>query len=114
MAYELTRGDLDCVTPVDEAFGTERLLAPWEEIPEEFKRGNVYTDLASAIFYGNDLPKASMTFLDGFTDDGAPKALNRAVRAHLQSWAPKHEHKISGVGYLISKVCSLEMAESEG
>jgi len=110
MPYELTRDDLDRVTPVDEAFGTERLLPQWEEIPEEFKRGNVYTELVSAIFNGSELPKASMMFLDAFTDDGAPKALNRAVRAHLQSWAPKHEHKIAGVGFLISQVCKLEAA----
>ena len=89
------------------------MLPPWEEIPEEYKRGNVYTELVSAIFYGQELPKANMTFLDGFQDDGAPQALNRVVRAHLTSWSPKHEHKIAGVGFLISKVCSLEMVESD-
>ena len=29
-----------------------RLLPPWEEIPDDFRRGNLYTEIASAVFYG--------------------------------------------------------------
>lgn len=106
--YALTLEDLTSITDPEHAFGTTRLLPPWEEIPDEFKRGNQYTRLATAIFFGNDLPDGECTFLDGF--EGGGPALNRAVRAHLRSFAPNHEHKIAGVGYLISKAMRFEAA----
>ena len=106
--YALTPEDLTSITDPERAFGTTRLLPPWEEIPDEFKRGNQYTRLATAIFFGNDLPDGECTFLEGFAESG--EALNRAVYAHLKSFAPKHEHKIAGVGYLISKAMRFEPA----
>jgi len=42
---------------------------------------------------------------EGFT----PEMLNRAVRSHLQSYGPKHEHKIAGVGYMMSRACTLTL-----
>lgn len=47
-------------------------------------------------------------FLPGFEESAT--ALNQAVRANLTSYGPKHEHKIAGVGYLISKAMRFEVA----
>lgn len=112
MAYGITRADLGSITDVELAFSTERLLPAWEDVPEAFRRGNVFTQLADAIFSGAPLPEVSIAFREGFTDPAAPEALNRCVRAHLQSWSPKHEHKIAGVGLMISCVCDLQCAAS--
>lgn len=103
MAYTLTPADLASVSDPEAAFSTERLLPSWEDIPEEFRRGNLYTELATAIFYGWDLPACEIEMKEGFE----PQALNRAVRAHLQSFGPKHEHKIAGVGYMIAQAAVL-------
>jgi len=106
--YTLTLADLSSTTDVECVFGTTRLLPPWDEIPDAFKRGNQYTRLASAIFFESDLPDGECFFVENFED--ASKDLDRTVRAHLRSFAPKHEHKIAGVGYLISKVMRFEVA----
>ena len=112
MAYTLARNDLDAITDVDVAFSTERYLPTWAEVPEEFRRGNLYTMVAQALFYSTPLPEAEMAFREGFTDMAAPGALNRCVRAHLQSWGPKHEHKIAGVGLMIAQACELRPASA--
>ncbi|ONF42519.1 hypothetical protein BTO32_15005 [Marinobacter lutaoensis] len=101
--YSLTPEQVASITDVELAFSTERLLPTWEEIPEDFKRGNLYTSLAEAIFYGTELPACKVELNDGVK----PEHLNRCVRAHLQSFGPKHEHKIAGVGYMISQACRL-------
>ena len=107
--YSLTPGDLVTITKPEMAFGTMRLLPPWEEIPDEFKRGNQYTRLATAIFSGLPLPEGDCYLLPGFEESAT--ALNQAVRAHLTSYGPKHQHKIAGVGYLISKAMRFEATE---
>lgn len=107
MAYALARIDLDTITDVEAAFSTDRLLPAWEDVPDSFRRGNLYTKLAEAIFYSTPLPEGEMVFKQTFDDPEAPAALNRCVRAHLQSWGPKHEHKIAGVGFMISQACEL-------
>lgn len=103
MTYTITPSDLSSITDVELAFSTERLLPVWNDIPEEFKRGNLYTKLASAIFYGSELPECEIEMKEGFD----PSALNRAVRAHLKSFGPKHEHKIAGVGFMVAQVAIL-------
>lgn len=104
MTYRITLSDLNSVTDAEYVFGTERLLPDWEAIPSDFKTGNLYTKLACALFYGDASPNFTMIFLDGFQDEGTPQALNKCVRAHLTSFGPKHEHKIAGVGYMMSCV----------
>lgn len=91
---------MSSITDVELAFSTDKLLPAWEEIPQEFKDGNLYTHLAEAIFDGRPLPGLAMEFLPGFEDAEAPAALNKCVRAHLQSFSSKHQHKIAGVGKL--------------
>lgn len=109
MAYVLTPEQAASITDVEMAFSTDRLLPPWDEIPNEFRRGNQYTRLAEAIFYGTAMPDNDIALKPGFTAD----ALNRTVRAHLTSFGPKHEHKIAGVGYLISLAATLVSASSQ-
>ena len=108
--YQITRADLDSITDVEMAFGTSRLLPPFELVPDEFKNGNAYTKLLSCIFYGDPLPEGEIDFRAGFEDDEAPQKLNRVVCAHLRSFDPKHEHKMAGLGYLMSLVCTLTSA----
>ncbi len=103
MTYTVTPDEIASISDAEMAFSTERLLPSWEDIPEEFQRGNLYTELATAIFYGLDLPACEIEMKEGFE----PQALNRAVRAHLQSFGPKHEHKIAGVGYMIAQAAVL-------
>ncbi len=107
MSYSLTRNDLASITDVEMAFSTERLLPQQEDIPKSFWGRNPYSELASAIFYGTTLPDGEMTFHPTFTDDAAAADLSKCVRAHLKSFAPKHEHKIAGVGFMIAQVCEI-------
>lgn len=106
MTFTLTRSDLDSISDAEVAFSTQRLLPTWDDIPGEFRTGNVYTRLAQAIFFGQSYPAGELVFNQGFEDDGAPAALNRCVRAHLNAFGPRHEHKIAGVGVMISVVCT--------
>jgi len=86
MAYQLTPEDVASVTDVECAFSTDRLLPSREDIPEDFWRGNDYTKLVSALFFGSELPSFEMELQEGVE----PEALNRCVSAHLQSFGPKH------------------------
>ena len=112
MAYTLSRGDLDTITDLDVAFGTVSFLPDEDDIPDEFKSGNIYTELAVALFYGNPLPDGDVTFKPAFADEAAVQLSNRCVRAHLKSFAPKHQHKIAGVGYMIAQMCEITQATS--
>ncbi|RWT81247.1 hypothetical protein [Aeromonas caviae] len=104
MTYTLTPEQISSITAPEMAFSTSRLLPAWEDIPEVFKVGNIYTELASAIFYGRKLPDCVVELNDGV----APEQLNNCIRAHLQSFAVKHEHKIAGVGYMLACACTLK------
>ncbi len=100
------RVDAEPITDLELAFGTTRLLPPPEAIPEAFWRGNAYTQLAEALFYGLPLAPLLIEFKPGFDAD----QMQRIVRSHLASFEPKHEHKIAGVGYLISQMATLTPA----
>lgn len=108
MAYTITPDQAASITDVEIAFSTERLLPAWDEIPAEFKRGNAYTKLAEALLFGRPLPDATIEMRDGHV----PKHMDRAVRAHLQSFAPKLEHKVAGVGLMIASMCVLSGANA--
>lgn len=101
-----TRVDAEPITDLELAFGTTRLLPPPEAIPEAFWRGNAYTQLAEALFYGAPLAPLRIKFKPGFDAN----QMQRIVRSHLASFEPKHEHKIAGVGYLISQMATLTPA----
>jgi len=110
MTYTITPADFASITDVEMAFSTDRLLPSWDDIPQEFKDGNAYTNLVDALFAGVTLPDGNIEMKPGFT----PEALNRAVRAHLQSFGPKHEHKVAGVAFMIASSCTFEPAQARG
>jgi hypothetical protein len=112
MTYSLSRAELASIKDVEMAFSTERLLPKWADIPDEFKRENTYTRLVDALFYGSKLPDFEMQFRLGFDDEAASADLNKCVRAHLQSFAPKHEHKIAGIAFMIAQACELTETQS--
>lgn len=104
MSYTLTPEQAASITDPELVFGATRLLPEWDDIPEEFKAGhNLYCKLASCLFYGTELPELEVTMYEGFT----PQVLQKCVRAHLVSFAPKHELKMAGVGFMISKMATL-------
>lgn len=49
--YEVTADDVKSTTDAELAFATTRLLPRYELVPTEFKKGNLYTETASAIFF---------------------------------------------------------------
>lgn len=110
MSYVLTREQLGSITDIELAFSADRLLPDWEDVPQDFRNGNVYTKLAEAIFFAKPLPDGEVLIREGFRDETALGDLQRCVRAHLASWGPKHEHKIAGVGFLIAQVCEITSA----
>lgn len=107
--FKLKRDSLSTITDVEIAFGTTKLLPPIDAVPAEFKRGNDYTKLLDRLFAGQPAPEGEIVFREGFDDDDAPALLNRVVMAHLRSFEPEHEHKIAGLGYLISLACEVRL-----
>ena len=103
MAYQVTAEQARSISDVENAFGTVRLLPAWEDIPEQFKKGNIYTRVAEALFHGSPIPASDIELHNGLQ----PKYLRTCITAHLRSWSPKHAHKIAGVGYMLSKLATL-------
>lgn len=94
------------VTDLDLAFpaGALEWMPEWDDIPEEFRDdwssfNGGWCHIASHWFY-NGLP-ATVEFYPKEGVDAA-KAV-RACQATLGSYAPKHEHKIAAVGYMLSQ-----------
>lgn len=110
MTYSISRADLDTITDSELAHSTTRLLPQWADIPAEFRDGNVYTRMAEARLLDYPVPDVSVSFLPGFEDEGACKAIDRCVVAHLKAFAPRHEHRIAGVGYMLAKICRITAA----
>ncbi len=107
--FVLTRDSLAAVTDLEVAFGTTKLLPHYDTVPDEFKRGNDYTRLVDCLFGNKGVPDGEINFREGFDQPDVPALLNRAVAAHLRSFDPKHEHKIAGLGYLISLACEVRL-----
>ena len=113
-AYTLTREALNTITDLDMAFGTTKLLPAYEQVPDEFKPGhggNAYTKMLDCMFAGVPLPPGEVVFRSGFDDAEAPSLIYRVIHSHLQSFEPKHEHKIAGLGYLISLACEIRLPD---
>ena len=109
MSYNITCEQISTISDLDLAFGTTKFLPNYRtDVPEEFKGvSNIYCRLVESWFFGSESPKGNVSFNDGFQYDGAVKDMQRVVRAHLKSREPKHEHKISGVGYMLSKIVTI-------
>jgi hypothetical protein len=101
-SWSITQADIDSITKPEAVWGTTRLLPPEEEIPKEFWGTNIYTRIADAMFVGHPAPAGEIQFHPGFREDGP--ATFQCVMAHMKSFDPKHEHKIAGVAYMISKI----------
>ena len=108
--FILKRESLNTITDIEMAFGTTKLLPPLNAVPDEFKRGNDYTKLLDSLFAGQPVPDGEIVFREGFDDADAPALMHRVVMAHLRSFEPKHEHKIAGLGYLLSLACDIRLA----
>ncbi|MCY1285834.1 hypothetical protein D9M68_343120 [compost metagenome] len=107
MAYSLSRADVGSITEAELEHSTVKFLPKWEDIPADFRTGNLYTQLAQARLLDYPMPGISITFLPGFDDERACMAIDRCITAHLKAFAPRHEHRIAGVGYMISQVCTI-------
>ncbi|WP_323946942.1 hypothetical protein [Aeromonas hydrophila] len=103
MSYELSVEDVNSVSDAELAFSTVRFLPKWDDIPDGFKDGNRYTKFVEKLFYGSGLPEYEIEIKMDIT----PEALRKCILAHVNSFAPKHEHKIAGVGFMLYQMCSL-------
>lgn len=103
MSYRLSPEDAASITDVELAFSTTRLLPPWAQVPEAFRRGNGYTEMVSDLFIGRLDGDRELEIREGYTD----QMVARTVQAHLKAFEPKHEHKIAGVGYMLSLMAEL-------
>jgi hypothetical protein len=84
--------DVELAFPAD----ISKLLPLYDSIPEEFKDGNRWTQLADDLFAEGGDP--------GNTKPGIDKReAVRHLQACLGSFQPKHEHKIAGVAWLLSQ-----------
>ena len=106
---KLKRESLNTITDAEIAFGTTKLLQPFEAVPDELIRGNDYTRLLEHLFSGRPVPEGEVVFREGFDDTKAPELLNRVVTDHIRSFEPKHEYKIAGLGYLVSQACEVRL-----
>ncbi len=101
----ITPEQAESISDVELAFSTERFLPAWADIPDELKNpASLYVRVAEAIVLGAQLPDCTVRIHEGFT----PELVNRVTRAHAQSFAPKHQHKVAGVACLISQMATLE------
>jgi hypothetical protein len=88
------------ISDIDAAFPTDvsELMPSYRELPKEFTdRDSPYCDLVSTWFY-RGLEKSKLRTKPGIDQ----RAAFRHLATVLQSWEPKHEHKMAGVAYLMS------------
>lgn len=92
------------VSDLDLAFPANPPLPAVQDIPEEFKRNprNLFVRMADHLFSHGDVqgfPDGKhLTLVEGLD----PEKVQRAVLCCLRSYAPKHQHKIAGVAYMLS------------
>jgi hypothetical protein len=105
--YTITPEQAASVTQVEQAFGTTRLLPPFDALPLAFQEGTgeavVYHQLVDALFYGRPLPDGDIEMHPGVTAE----SLRNCTMAHLRSFEPSHQHKIAGVAYMVSRLATL-------
>lgn len=100
--WSISQADIDSITMNEMIYGTDRLLPPMSDIPHAFHMGNIYTRIAEAMYVGDKPAHGEVTFLPGFREDGS--AMTACVLAHVKCILPEYDHKIAGVGYMISKI----------
>jgi len=96
--------DIPEITDVDIVFGgADEHLPKWADLPDEFRRmrGPFYHAASMLFFNGGELSDHGLRFRDGVDQTRAI----RLLRALLGSYGTKHQHKIGGVGFLLSQWC---------
>ncbi|MGB7588917.1 MAG: hypothetical protein WBM00_09445 [Solirubrobacterales bacterium] len=90
------------LTGADVAFPAHALdwMPAMDDIPDEFKqfKGTVWNEIAHSWFY-NGLPENVEFHARQGVD---PEQAFRAANAALGSFAPKHQHKMAAVAYMLS------------
>lgn len=106
--YVLTQADINQTTDVEFNSSTLRKLPSVEQIPEEFFKGNIYTQVVESIYVGEPSPPGNIKFNEGFdSTEQAGKAMQKFITAHIRSVDPSYEHKIAGIGFMISKILTI-------
>lgn len=112
-AYPRTLPDIPVVTGVEEAFGTMQYLPAPTDGPPDLDERHPAHRYVCAMFGG---PKS---VLDSYNlhcryemEQGQGEAVMKLVRAHLQSYGPKHEHKMLGCAILLDRYFNVRPVES--
>jgi hypothetical protein len=100
--WDLVQVDVTSITDKEFVTGTARLLPPVDEIPKAFWDGNIYTRIVEAMYTGDPIPPGQIDFNPGFVNDGA--SLSRMVMAHIRDMHGDYDHRMAGIGLMISKV----------
>lgn len=109
MTYNITPEQVNEFTEAKKIFGSTKYLPANDDIPEAFKsflgsgEARPYVQMVNSMFFGDKMPEYEMSINDGFSKEQVIKC----IRAHLTSWEPKHEHKIAGVAYMLSKMTTV-------
>jgi hypothetical protein len=100
-------------TPIEDvslAFPADALdyMPTWEEIPDEFKS---YTETSiewhamAALWFSKGIASDYTGYLPVELEDGTRiegELIDRQINAILGSYAPKHEHKMAAVAWMLS------------
>lgn len=81
--WSLTQDDIDALTDKEYNGSTTRCLPPLEEIPVDFMVGNIYTQIAEAIRFGERIPAGEVVWQPGFKPDSV--SMVRFLLAHLRA-----------------------------
>lgn len=100
--WDITQTDIESITDREFIHGTDRLLPPADEIPKAFWFGNIYTRIVEAMYDGDSPPPGQVDFNPGFVNDG--RSLARVVMAHVRHMNSDYDHRIAGIGFMISKI----------
>lgn len=74
------------------------LMPKYNELPEEFTRGNTKWNDATSRWFFSGIQKSQFTVKEGIDADIAFRHIGRVI----SDWSPKHEHKEAAVAYLMS------------
>ena len=98
--YELTVEQVKSLKKIEEVWGARKFFPDLHLIPEDFLKGNRYTELVEAILYSRPMPGGQIVLVDGLE----PEELNRFTHAYLACAEHRVEDKIAGVGFMLSKL----------
>lgn len=103
-SWNITPAQVQSITRLDVIKGTDRFLPPKESIPKEFWGSNEYTRVAEALYVKEVPAPANVVLHTGFDN---PKAITHLCYAHLNDFEATYEHRIAGVGFMLSKMMTI-------